>query len=525
MNTLRRLIVVQADQLDRNGPLLSDIDPARDAVWMAETVNQPAGGAPHQQRLVLYWSAMRHLRDALRQQGVAVHYHAADAGPGAALTDTTLPGQLAEDLAALGPASVVMMESGDWSLEQALLECIEPLDVALEWHRDRHFMASREAFQEWASNRKSLTMEYFYRSMRKRHDVLMEGGQPRGGAWNFDKDNRAAFGAGGPGDLPGHPVFEPDATTQAVIALVAERYGHFPGRAADFDQPVTPAQAETALDDFIRHRLPAFGTWQDAIWVGEPLLYHARLSTSLNLHLLDPRRCLARAEAALDAGAAPINAVEGFVRQILGWREFIRGVYWLRMPGYAELNALDHQAELPAFFWDGQTDMACVADAMAALLRHGYAHHIQRLMVLGLFAQLYGVHPYRFHEWHAALYLDAADWVSLPNALGMSQFGDGGVVGTKPYCASGAYIDRMSNACSQCRFNPREAVGETACPFTTLYWDFLDRHEAQLAGNRRLQFQFRNLQRKSEDQRAAIRAQAESLRSRMGAENDPATKG
>jgi len=525
MNTPRRLVVVLADQLDRNSPLLHELDPARDRVWMAETVNQPAGGAPHQQRLVLYCSAMRHLRDELREQGVAVHYHAFDeAPPGAVLTDARLPGQLADDVAALRPATVAVMEAGDWSLEQAILGALQRLDVDLEWHRDSHFMASREAFRQWASGRKSLTMEYFYRGMRKRHDVLMDAGQPRGGAWNFDKDNRAAFGAQGPGDLPAHPVFAPDATTRAVIDRVAERYGHFPGNAADFDQPVTPAQAQTALDDFITHRLAAFGTWQDAIWLGEPLLYHARLSTSLNLHLLDPRDCLARAEAALDAGGAPVNAVEGFVRQILGWREFIRGVYWLEMPGYAELNALDHHAELPAFFWDGDTDMACVADAMAALLRHGYAHHIQRLMVLGLFAQLYGVHPYRFHEWHAALYLDAADWVSLPNALGMSQFGDGGVVGTKPYCASGAYIDRMSNACSQCRFNPREAVGEKACPFTTLYWDFLDRHESRLAGNRRLQFQYRNLQRKSDEQRAAIRAQARSLRARMAPGAEPSSQ-
>lgn len=515
MSTIRRLIVVLGDQLDRNGPLLSDIDPQQDAVWMAETVSDPAGGAVHQQRLVLYFAAMRHLREELRERGVTVHYHAADDADRSA-TINGPAGRLAADLPVLEPDTVVLMEAGDWSVEQALCDVVTAAQAPLEWHRDCHFLASREAFQDWAKERKSLTMEYFYRSMRKRHDVLMDAGQPSGGAWNFDKDNRAAFGPAGPGDLPAHPVFEPDAITRGVIDMVHQRYGDHPGDAADFNQPVTPDQAQIALDDFIRYRLPAFGTWQDAIWVGEPLLYHARLSTSLNLHLLDPRACLERAEAAFAAGDAPLNAVEGFVRQILGWREFIRGVYWLRMPDYADLNALDHQADLPSFFWDGKTDMACVADAMSALLRHGYAHHIQRLMVLGLFAQLYGVHPYAFHEWHMALYLDAADWVSLPNALGMSQFGDGGVVGTKPYCASGAYIDRMSNACAQCRYNPKEAVGETACPFTTFYWDFLDRHEEQLAGNRRLQFQFRNLQRKTDGQRAAIRRQAETLRSRMG---------
>ena len=515
MSGIGRLVVIQADQLDPHSPLLQGLDPAADVVWMAETVSRPAGGAPHQQRLVLYFAAMRHLCQRLRDQGVTVHYHAIDASPAPARSEAAFADCLAADLLRLEPAAVVLMEGGDWSLEQALIERVNATGIALEWHRDSHFLASREAFARWASGRKALTMEYFYRSMRKRHAVLMDDGGPRGGAWNLDKDNRAAFGPEGPGTLPAHPVFEPDPITTEVIAMVQTRFADHPGDAGDFDQPVTPEQAETALDDFIRHRLPFFGTFQDAIWVGEPLLYHARLSTSLNLHLLDPRRCLERAEAAFDAGEAPLNAVEGFVRQILGWREFIRGIYWLQMPGYAEHNALDQHADLPAFFWDGDTEMACVADAMSALLRHGYAHHIQRLMVLGLFAQLYGAHPYAFHEWHNALYLDAVDWVSLPNALGMSQYGDGGIVGTKPYCASGAYIDRMSNACRQCRFNPKEAVGETACPFTTFYWDFLDRHEGRLADNRRLQFQYRNLRRKTDGQRAAIREQAQVLRRSM----------
>jgi len=513
-----RLVVVLGDQLDRRGPLLNALEPARDAVWMSEAVAGAGRGPVHQQRLVLYFSAMRHLRDELRERGVTVHYRCVDDRAEAA--DAGLVEQLRADLARLRPAVVAMMEAGDWHVEQALRALVEASASVLEWHRDSHFMASREAFADWASGRKSLTMEYFYRGMRKRHALLMDAGEPAGGAWNFDKDNRAAFGSDGPGELPAQPRFAPDATTRAVIELVSERYPDYPGDARDFAQPVTPGQASEALEDFIGNRLAAFGTWQDAIWVGEPLLYHARLSSALNLHLLDPRDCLARAEAAYRAGAAPLNAVEGFVRQILGWREFIRGVYWLKMPGYASANALDHHQALPRFYWDGNTDMTCLADAMGAVLRHGYAHHIQRLMVLGLFAQLYGVHPYAFHAWHMALYLDAVDWVSLPNALGMSQYGDGGVVGTKPYCASGAYIDRMSNACRQCRYDPKQATGERACPFTTLYWEFLDRHEAQLGANRRLQFQYRNLRRKSDDQRAAIRAQAADLRQRLGAAGD-----
>ncbi len=524
MSAGQRLIVVLGDQLDRRGPLLDDLDAARDTVWMTEAVAEAERGPVHQQRLVLFFSAMRHLRDELHARGITVRYRCIEEAPVGA-PDQGLADHLRTDIGQLQPETVVMMEAGDWAIEQDLQDAVHESGVALDWRRDSHFLASRASFARWAEGRKSLTLEYFYRSMRKRHAVLMEGDQPAGGAWNFDKDNRAAFGRDGPGELPPHPRFEPDATTREVIDRVVERYADHPGDARDFNQPVTPDQAIEALDDFIRHRLPWFGTWQDAIWVGDPLLYHARLSTSLNLHLLDPRDCLERAQAAYRAGDAPLNAVEGFVRQILGWREFIRGIYWLKMPDYADGNALDHHEPLPSFYWDGETDMACVADAMGAVLRYGYAHHIQRLMVLGLFAQLYGAHPYAFHEWHMALYLDAVDWVSLPNALGMSQFGDGGVVGTKPYCASGAYIGRMSNACAQCRYDPRQATGERACPFTTLYWEFLDRHEARLGQNRRLQFQYRNLHRKSDAQRAAIREQATRLRAQLAAGADSRGRG
>ena len=513
-----RLLVILGDQLDRNGPLLRDIDPRSDSVWMAEAPAEALRGGNHQQRLVLFFAAMRHLRDELRARGVQVHYRCIEdelGRPGDAGTKPGLAELLALDLTALAPARVAMMETGDWQIEAELTAAIERAGLPLEWHADDHFMASRDAFARWAEGRKTLTLEYFYRSMRKRHDILMDAGQPVGGAWNFDRDNRESFGADGPGALPPHPVFAPDAVTREVMDGVHRHFGDHPGSAHDFDQPVTPAQAQAALADFVQHRLAHFGTHQDAIWTGEPLLFHARLSAALNLHLLDPRQCIAAAVKAWEQGTAPINAVEGFVRQVLGWREFVRGVYWLHMPDYAQHNALDHQHELPPCYWDGKTDMACMADAMSGLLRHGYAHHIQRLMVLGLFAQLYGAHPYRFHEWHMALYLDAVDWVSLPNALGMSQYGDGGIVGTKPYCASGAYIDRMSNACRDCRYNPRQATGDRACPFTTLYWDFLDRHESRLGNNRRLQFQFRNLRRKSEDERAAIRDEAAALRGRL----------
>ncbi|NNK64084.1 MAG: hypothetical protein HKO98_12865 [Gemmatimonadetes bacterium] len=262
----------------------------------------------------------------------------------------------------------------------------------------------------------------------------------------------------------------------------------------------------------MRDRLPRFGTYQDALWTGEHELFHSRLSAALNLKLLDPRACIGAAIDAWADGHAPLNAVEGFVRQILGWREYVRGIYWHYMPDYADGNALDcSDRDVPSFFWDGDTDMACVADAMEGVVRLGYAHHIQRLMVLGLFAQLAGVHPYRFHLWHMALYLDAVDWVSLPNTLGMSQFGDGGIVGTKPYCASGKYLRRQGAPCAGCRYDPDVATGADACPFTTLYWDFLMRHRDRLEEIPRMGFQLRNVDRKSEDERSALRDHAASL--------------
>ena len=306
--------------------------------------------------------------------------------------------------------------------------------------------------------------------------------------------------------------FTPDTITQDVIAMVERRFPDAPGNPRGFDYAVTPEQAKRALDDFIRYRLASFGRYQDAMASGQPFLFHSLLSSSLNLHLLDPRDAIQGAVAAYEAGDAPINAVEGFVRQILGWREYVRGVYWWRMPDYARMNALEAELPMPAFMWDAQTDMNCVRQSVEQLVEHAYAHHIQRLMVLGLFAMLLGVRPYDVHRWHMSMYIDAVDWVSLPNVLGMSQYGDGGIVGSKPYCASGNYIKRMSDYCKSCRYSPTQASGDDACPFTTLYWDFLGRNEQRLRGNQRMGFQFKNLDRKNREERQAIGQRAEAIK-------------
>jgi deoxyribodipyrimidine photolyase-related protein len=446
---------------------------------------------------------MRHFRDRRQDEGWTVHYHELTAEPAADRGDSCRE-LLSSDLAELDPERIVSVLPGDWRVRTMLKDLSADREaaglVAIELAEDGHFLCSVREFRDWADGRTRFLLEDFYRFMRKRDGVLMEGRDPAGGEWNFDQDNRERFGREGPGELPLLPRFEPDAVTRGVLELIEARWPDHPGALDDFAEAVTPAHAHAALDDFVEHRLPRFGTYQDAMWTGADILYHSRLSVVLNLKLLDPRDAIAAAEDAWHRGHAPINAVEGFIRQILGWREYVRGIYWHFMPEYAEGNALecDEDVDVPVFFWDGETEMACVRDAMRNVLAHGYAHHIQRLMVLGLFAQLAGVHPYRFHEWHMAMYLDAVDWVSLPNTLGMSQFGDGGRVGTKPYCASGAYISRQGDHCGACRYDPKASDGEDACPFTALYWDFLARHEDRLSDNRRMGFQYRNVERRRE---------------------------
>jgi deoxyribodipyrimidine photolyase-related protein len=300
--------------------------------------------------------------------------------------------------------------------------------------------------------------------------------------------------------------------TQEVIELVKSRFANHPGTIDSFGWPVTRAQALQALQEFTEHRLPSFGLYQDAMWEGEVWLYHSHLASALNTKLLNPREVLLAATEAYDKGHAPLEAVEGFVRQILGWREYVRGIYWTNMPQYAELNAQNAQAALPAFYWTGQTDMACLRDALQQTLAHGYAHHIQRLMVTGLYALMLGVTPKQVHEWYLSVYVDAVEWVELPNTLGMSQFADGGLMASKPYVASGKYIDRMSNHCKGCKFNPAEATGHEACPFTTLYWDYLNQHADTLAKNPRMLMQLKNLNRLTDEKKQAIAQQAEKVR-------------
>ncbi len=510
----RHLVLILGDQLDAKSAAFDGFNPQLDAVWMAEVAEESTHVWTHQARIALFLAAMRHFRDGLREQGFIVHYRA--------LGDAPATSTLAEELLAtarrLSPQELIVVQPGEWRVEQSLRAAVRELGLELEIRPDRHFLSSREEFAAHAKGRKQLRMEFFYREMRRKHEVLMDGDQPVGGTWNFDADNRERFGKSGPSDVPQPVSFRPDKVTREVLDLVATRFAKHPGSLAHFDWPLTPEQARAALHDFIEHRLPNFGKYEDAMWSSgdglsaQPYLFHSRLSAAMNLKLLDPREVIAAAEEAYRNGRAPLASVEGFIRQILGWREFVRGIYWQFMPGYRDLNALNAAEPLPDFYWTGRTEMNCLSEVIGQTLAFGYAHHIQRLMVTGLFSLLLGVKPQAVHEWYLAMYVDAVEWVELPNTLGMSQHGDGGLMASKPYVASGKYIERMSNYCVGCRFDPGKATGADACPFTTLYWEFLLRHEKFLAKNQRMAMQLKNLARLDAPKRKAIQQQAAQFR-------------
>jgi deoxyribodipyrimidine photolyase-related protein len=514
----RHLVIVLGDQLDESSSAFDDFDPAHDVVWMAEVMEESTHVWSAKQRTTLFLSAMRHFAQSLRERKTqankttSIHWQVDYIQLDDPENTGTLAGELARAIARHKPAKLILTAPGDWRVLQALRSMALQASLELELTDDRHFFTTVRDFAAHAKGRKQLRLEYFYRELRHKTGILMEGKNPVGGQWNFDADNRESFGKAGPVDVPPPTRFEPDAITQSVIDLVNTKLAAHPGvvskSAAGFGWPVTRSQALEVLAAFIAERLPLFGKFEDAMWGGEAWLYHSHLSSSLNLKLLNPREVLAAAEDAYLRGHAPIEAVEGFVRQILGWREYVRGIYWTQMPSYLARNAQSASHLLPAFYWTTNTNMKCLKDAIGQTLDHGYAHHIQRLMVTGLYALLFGVDPKAVHEWYLAVYVDAVEWVELPNTLGMSQFADGGIMASKPYIASGKYIQRMSNHCKGCAYDPALSTGEKACPFTTLYWDYMIQHEAMLAKNPRMGMQLKNLGRLGAEQRSAISEQA-----------------
>ncbi len=511
---VRHLVLVLGDQLTLSSPALAGLDPAHDRVLMIEAPGEATAVWSHRARIALFISAMRHFRDALRTAGFGVDYVSLDDSG-----EPTLSGRLMQQLERLRPETLRLLEPGEWRLQQDITATARDAGVALRLIDDAHFLCSRADFARWAGKYSGgLRMEFFYREMRRLHGVLLDPDRrdrPEGGQWNYDAENRKGYPKAGPGLIPPPETFEPDALTREVFADVERLFPDHPGSLAHFAWPVTRAEALRALQAFIDHRLVNFGDHQDAMWSGTPFGWHSLLASSLNLHLLDPREVIAAAEAAYRDGRAPLAGVEGFIRQILGWREFIRGVYWLDMPGMAEANHFGHQRPLPRWFWTGNTKMACARDAIEQTLHYGYAHHIQRLMVTGLFGLIAEINPKQVAAWYLAVYVDAVEWAELPNVAGMALYADGGRFTSKPYVASGAYIRRMSNHCDRCAYAPDEksvqASGRPLCPYTALYWNFLDRHEVALQSNPRTVLMARNVARLDDAQRRRIRLDAQHV--------------
>jgi deoxyribodipyrimidine photolyase-related protein len=510
-NMTRHLILVLGDQLGWDNPALDEFDPSQDRLLMIEANSEAQEVWNHKARIALFLSGMRHFANEAHRRRWPCTYLKLD--------DSKLPtdfaGRLAHALHTHAPKALVVMEAGAWRMERLIEDAAEQAQTLLRWVADTHFLCSRSAFAKWAGDKKELRMEFFYREMRKRHGILMEGKEPIGGQWNFDADNRKGFGAKGPGTVPPPARFAPDRVTQGVIALVHERFASHPGTLDDFAWPVTREDALVALQHFIDQRLENFGAWQDAMWTILPFGWHALVGSSLNLHLLNPREVVVAAEQAYHARGLPLASVEGFIRQVLGWREFIRGVYWLDMPHMAEANHYGHSRDLPPWYWTGQTDMACMQATIGQTLQHGYAHHIQRLMVTGQFAVLAGLSPQQVSAWYRAMYVDAVEWVETPNTLGMALHANGGRFTSKPYVASGQYISRMSNYCKGCRYQPEVRTGPEACPMTTLYWDFLIRHEKDFSGNPRTALMVKHVGKMSEKDKQLIRSQADATRERL----------
>ena len=498
---VKRLVLVLGDQLTDRIAALREADPGGDVVVMAEVADEASYVRHHPKKIAFCFAAMRHFADELRDAGWTVEYTCLDADAGF----TSIVEALIAASEKHGTSEVIATRPGEWRLIQALDDA--PLKITqLE---DDRFVASHADFENWAKGRKDLRMEYFYREMRRKTGLLMDDDKPVEGKWNFDHDNRKP--APDAVDFGGPMHFTPDQITDKVLSLVEDRFQDNFGSLRPFWFAVTRGQARRALAHFIKGGLPKFGDYQDAMLADERFLWHSVLSMYLNAGLLDPIEICEAAEAAYREGHAPINAVEGFIRQIIGWREYMRGIYFREGPDYVRRNALNHQRKLPEFFWTAETDMRCIAQAVEQTRDEAYAHHIQRLMVTGNFALLAGINPFEVHEWYLAVYADAYEWVEEPNVIGMSKFADGVIVGSKPYVSSGNYIDRMSNYCGDCAYSVKTKLGDGACPFNLLYWAFLNRHRERFEKNPRMANMYRTWDRMDEARRTQILSEAEDF--------------
>lgn len=502
---MRTLIPIFADHLSHDLSALQYADRDTARILMVEVRGEAETVPHHRKKLIFLFSAMRHFAEELRQDGWTVDY--------VELTDPDNTHNFTDEVKRAidrhDVDEVLVCQPGNWRVQEVVKSWQEMFDLRVTITPDDRFISTPNEFADWADGRKQLRMEYFYREMRRKTGLLMDGDKPEGGQWNYDKENRKPPKGGL--DYPAAPSFDPDAITADVIDMVKTEFPKRFGSVHGFHWGVTRDQALTCLRDFVDHRLQTFGDFQDAMVSDEPFMFHSLIGFYLNSGLLKPLEVCEAVVKAYAEGDAPLNAAEGFIRQIIGWREYVRGIYFLKMPDYKDENFFGNRRYLPDFYWTGDTDMNCLKQTIDQTIEHAYAHHIQRLMVTGNFALIAGIDPFKVHEWYLAVYADAFEWVELPNTLGMSQFGDGGLLGSKPYASSGSYINRMSDYCKGCRYKVSKRVEEDACPFNSLYWDFHMRNEDRLRGNNRLNMVYRNLDRMDDEVKAALRARAQDV--------------
>ena len=500
MKTLR---VILSDQLSHNISSLHNINAQDDVILIVETIEEFTYVKHHKKKIVFIISAMRHFALEMEAKGYKVIY--------VKLDDAMNTGSIAGEIERHVKAYQIKRTLITWPCEYRILEKLKKLSLQfnLEILEDTRFLASLEEFNSWANSRKELRMEFFYRQMRQKHNILIEDSKPIGGKWNYDAENRKF--PKGQITIPKHYQEEPDPISLEVIKLVETHFADHFGDIFPFYLSVTRKGALLALELFIETKLKFFGDYQDAMIQNEPWMYHSHISFYLNIGLLEPLECIIKAQEAFKRDNISLNAVEGFIRQILGWREYIRGIYWLKMPAYKEMNFLNATKNLPEFYWTANTKMNCLKQCVTETKQNAYAHHIQRLMVLGNFALLIGISPAQINEWFLIVYADAHEWVELPNVTGMILFADGGYLGSKPYAASGSYINKMSDYCKNCEYKVEDKNGESACPFNYLYWDFLIRNHDKLKSNMRLAISYATIAKMDQTKIDAITYDSEKF--------------
>lgn len=502
----RKLILILGDQLSENISSLSDFNKENDVILMCEVWDEATYVPHHQKKIAFLFSAMRHFAQELKAKGFNICYVELDDADNSG----SFTGELERAIKHYKPDQIIVTFPGEYRVLQDMNKWKDIFRLPVEIREDNRFLCSPDEFRKLAEDKKTLRMEFFYREMRRKYRILLKDGKPEGGEWNYDSENRK-FPSAEALFIPRPYMVEPDEITNDVISLVERRFSKNFGDIKPFYFAVTREDALHVLDKFILERLKHFGDYQDAMVQGQPWMYHSHLSFYINCGLLNPLEVVRRAEKAYVDGAAPLNAVEGFIRQIIGWREYVRGVYWLNMPDYAEQNFLDAHRNLPALYWGAPTKMNCLKQCVKETKENAYAHHIQRLMVLGNFALIAGISPQQVNEWFLLVYADAYEWVELPNVTGMILFADGGYLGSKPYASTGAYINKMSDYCKNCSYSVTTKTGDKACPFNYLYWDFMMRNEDKLKHNQRLGFTYKNLSNMTDQQKSIIKSDAEKF--------------